>query len=360
MRCFHLVESVEKVGYKNEVGHGFKQGEDSRVGCLKGNRMTMQQKTRRDLFRAASMAGVAAVGTGFGVDVDADAQSPQPSLNHSFLFALNTSTISGFKPTIVEALDIVAKAGYDGIEPWIRELDAHVKGGGTLDDLGKQARDLNLKVVDAIGFFEWAVDDESRRAKALEEARRNMEMVARIGGTRIAAPATGATDKAGPKLDLDRVAERYRTLLDLGKNFEVTPIVEVWGFSKNLQTLADAAHVAIGANHPDAAILADVYHLHKGGSGFAGLRLLGPGALPVLHMNDYPDKPREALSDADRVYPGDGVAPLATILRTLRDSGAKTALSLELFNRDYWKLDPATVATTGLAKMRAAVASAIA
>ncbi len=317
--------------------------------------MTTQPRTRRDLLRTASVAGLVATQTGSVLD----ARQTPVSSNHSFLFALNTSTISGSKPKVVEAMAIAAKAGYDGIEPWIRELDAHVKGGGSLDDLGKQARDLNLKVVDVIGFFEWAVDDEARRAKALEEARRNMEMAAKIGGTRIAAPATGATDPNGPKLDLDRVAERYRALLELGKNFGVTPIVEVWGFSKNLRTLAEASHVAIAADHPDAAILADVYHLHKGGSGIAGLRLLGPGAIPVLHINDYPDKPLEALTDADRVYPGDGVAPLTTILRTLRDSGSKTALSLELFNRDYWKLDPATVATTGLAKIRAAVASAM-
>ena len=34
--------------------------------------------------------------------------------------------------------------------------------------------------------------------------------------------------------------------------------------------------------------------------------------------------------------------------------------SLELFNRDYWKQDPQTVARTGLEKMRAIVRSAFA
>ena len=33
-------------------------------------------------------------------------------------------------------------------------------------------------------------------------------------------------------------------------------------------------------------------------------------------------------------------------------------LSLELFNREYWKLDALTVARTGLEKMKAAVGSA--
>ncbi len=313
--------------------------------------------TRRELVRTAATGGVVlAAGAPGSRIADAWEAAVEP---HSFLFALNTSTISGSKPTIVETMTIASKAGFTGIEPWIRELDAHTQAGGSLDDLRKRSVDSNLKIVDAIGFFEWAVDDDSRRAKALEEARRNMEQVARIGGTRIAAPPVGATEMNGPKLDLARVAERYRALLELGQQFGVTPLVEIWGFSKNVQTLAEAAAVAIGADHPNAAILADVYHLGKGGSGVASLKLLGPTAVPVLHINDYPAKSRETLSDADRVYPGDGVAPLTAILRALHESGAKTVLSLELFNRDYWKLDPATVAATGLSKIRAAIAAAL-
>ena len=311
-------------------------------------------------MQAAALAGASSMIINPDLARSADTPSNDPRPEHSFQYALNTSTISGSKPTIIEAMTIASQAGYDGIEPWIRELDAYVQAGGSLDDLRKRSKDQKLQVVDAIGFFEWAVDDDPRRAKGLEEARRNMEMVARIGGTRLAAPPFGATDPTGPKLDLDRLAERYRSLLELGANFNVTPIVEVWGFSHNIQTLAEAVAVAVGADHDNAAILADVYHLGKGGSGVSGLKLLGPNAVPILHINDYPAKPRKELSDADRVYPGDGSAPLSAILRALNRLGSTTVLSLELFNRDYWKLDPATVAATGLAKIRDVVKGALA
>ena len=274
-----------------------------------------------------------------------------------FTFCLNTSTISGQKLTLVQEVEIASKAGYQGLEPWIREIDQHVKGGGSLVDLGKQIKDSGLAVVDAIGFFEWAVDDEARRKKGLEEARRNMEMVRAIGGTRIAAPPYGATDQAD--LNLRKVAERYRTLLEIGDNYGVTPIVEVWGFSKPISRLGEAAMVAIESGHPRAAILADVYHVHKGGSDFGGLHLLGPDSIPVLHMNDYPDLPREKLADSDRVYPGDGVAPLKELFRTFRSLGFRVNLSLELFNRDYWKDDALKVARTGLEKMKAVVGSSL-
>jgi 2-keto-myo-inositol isomerase len=302
--------------------------------------------SRREWLAASALA----VGVG---GLTKTAVGAEPVAPASFTFCLNTSTISGQKLSIVQEVEIASKAGYQGIEPWIRELDQYVKTGGSLVDLGKRMKDSGLAVVDLIGFFEWAVDDEGKRKKGLEEARRNMEMVRAVGGTRLAAPPYGATNEAN--LDLRKVAERYRALLEIGDSYGVTPIVEIWGSSKPLSRLGEAAFVAIESGHPKAAILADIYHIHKGGSNFGGLHLLSPDSIPILHMNDYPDLPREKLNDSDRVYPGDGIAPLKELFRAFRTLGFRVNLSLELFNREYWKLDAATVARTGLEKMKAVV-----
>jgi len=77
-------------------------------------------------------------------------------------------------------------------------------------------------------------------------------------------------------------------------------------------------------------------------------------------LNDYPaDPPRETIGDRDRVYPGDGIAPLTQIIRDLYANGGRAFLSLELFNPNYWKQDPLEVAKTGLAKMKGAVGKAL-
>ncbi|HEX5446565.1 MAG TPA: TIM barrel protein, partial [Pirellulales bacterium] len=144
--------------------------------------------------------------------------------------------------------------------------------------------------------------------------------------------------------------------LELGDRMGVVPQIEVWGFSKNLSRLNETVYVAIGSGHPRACLLLDVYHLYKGGSSFESLRLLGGAGLEVFHVNDYPSSPpREKISDADRVFPGDGVAPLDQLFRDLRSAGFRGTLSLELFNRGYWQQDALTVARTGLEKMKAAV-----
>jgi 2-keto-myo-inositol isomerase len=309
---------------------------------------------KQGLSRREVLAGTAAaLGTGLAAGM-APACAGGDKKSAPFRYCLNTSTIRGQNLPLAEEVEIAAKAGYDAIEPWTREIDEYVKGGGSLKDLGQRIRDRGLAVESAIGFFEWIVDDDARRAKALDEARRTMDMLQQIGGRRIAAPPAGATDRSD--IDLLKAAERYRALLEIGQRMGVTPQVEVWGFSQTLNRLGSAAMVAIESGHPQACILADVYHLYRGGSDFTGMKLLNGAAMHVFHMNDYPaDPPRQQLTDAHRVYPGDGVAPLSALLRDLRQAGFRGVLSLELFNRDYWKQDALTVARTGLEKMRASV-----
>lgn len=282
----------------------------------------------------------------------ADADSPP------FRFCLNMSTIRGQKLGVVEQVELAAKAGYDSVEPWMREIDAFVKAGGSLRDLGKRISDLGLTVESAIGFARWIVDDDDERQKGLEQAKRDMDTLRQIGGKRIAAPPVGATNQTD--LDLFAAAGRYRALLELGREMGVVPQAEVWGFSKSLSRLGETTFVAVESGHLDACLLPDVYHIYKGGSDFAGLKLLGPQAIHVFHMNDYPaDPPRATINDSHRVYPGDGVAPLNQILRTLQDNGCRCVLSLELFNPGYWKQDAQVVAKTGLEKMRASVHKAL-
>lgn len=312
----------------------------------------MMNVSRRQLLQSAAAASVlAAAGT-------AAAQEPPPKRGTPAIrFCLNTSTIRGQRLRLEDEIDLAADAGYQGIEPWINEIQTYVSSGGSLADLAKRIKDKGLRVESAIGFAEWIVDDEERRKKGLETAKRDMELVAQLGGKRIAAPPAGATKQAD--LSLNAAAERYRALLDIGKDIGVTPQLEVWGFSACLSKLAETLYVATAAGHPDACILPDVYHLYKGGTEFSSLKLLSGQAVQCFHMNDYPAQPpRDRIGDADRIYCGEGVAPLTDILKTLMANGFNGVLSLELFNPNYWKEDALAVATKGLQSMRDALATA--
>lgn len=306
---------------------------------------------RRALARTGLLLGAAMAAHPLTSPAQSAAAAAAAKPARPFLFSLNTATLQGHKLGVVKEIHVAAAAGYDAIEPWISSLRDYQQAGGKPAELRRQIADAGLTVESTIGFTEWLAEDEGRRAKGLEQAKRDLELVAQIGGKRMAAPPAGATDVVG--LDPLKAAERYRALLEIGDQFGVVPELELWSFSKALGRLSECVAAAVQCGHPRACILNDLFHLYKSGSDYRGLAVVNGRAAAVLHMNDYPaDPPREKVDDSFRVYPGDGTGPIIDILRLLREAGGQRVLSLELFNREYWKQDALEVAKTGLAKMK--------
>jgi sugar phosphate isomerase/epimerase len=264
-----------------------------------------------------------------------------------FRFCLNTSTISGQKPDLFKQVEIASDAGYEGIEVWVSDVQSALAGRATPSSVKSFIDDHRIRVENAIGFAPWMTGGEAGFGQMAKE----MDMLAGIGCRRIAAPPAGVPSDR--PLDLFMAGEKYGQLLDLGRKTGVMPQLEFWGSSPVLWHLGQVLMIAAVANDPDARILPDVFHLFRGNSGFDGLKMVNGTLIDIFHMNDYPgSKPREELTDADRVYPGDGAAPLKQILSDLKSMGGEKVLSLELFNRSYWERDPLEVARTGLLKMK--------
>lgn len=280
----------------------------------------------------------------------------QKSLDPPFRYCLNTSTIRGQQPGLLKYIEIAAKAGYDGIELWIQDIKNYLDEGNSVQTLRRHIQDHQLTVENAIGFAPWIVEDQAQQKAGFLQMKEEMEILAEIGCKRVAAPGIGA--KA--PVDLFRAGQSFKDLLDLGRSTGVMPQLEFWGAFEPFHHLGQILMVAAVANDPDVRLLPDVYHLFRGGSGFDGLKMLNGNMIEIFHMNDYPgDIPREKQEDKDRVYPGDGIAPLGQILTDLHNMGGPKVLSLELFNPGYWKQDPLVVAQTGLKKMKEQVRLAL-
>src|SRR5438094_987623 len=162
----------------------------------------MSSSINRRTWLAAVSAGAAAAGP------RAAYATPLAGAEPSFKFCLNGATIKGQNLKIVAELDIAAKAGYDGFEPWVDRIDQYVKEGGSIKDLGKRARDSGVSIEDAIGFAQWIVDDADRRRKGLEDAKRIIGMLQELGCPKLAAPPAGGNDARTAAIPMLTVAER--------------------------------------------------------------------------------------------------------------------------------------------------------
>ncbi|MCJ7842346.1 sugar phosphate isomerase/epimerase [Lederbergia sp. NSJ-179] len=266
-----------------------------------------------------------------------------------FKTALNASTLFPFQLDVIQQIEVTKQAGYQGIELWIRDIEAYLVNGGTIQSIQAALEKENFSFMNAIAFFKWADADRDTREKALIQAEKEMKLLASLGCASIAAPPFGNV-KA---VRLDEMARYFERLVQLGREIGVEPILEFWGKAEQLSTLNEAQLVMEKSNVKHPKVLIDPFHMYIGGSDFTGLSSLQANQIGIVHVNDYPaSPPREKLEDRDRVFPGDGICPTAEMARMLAQIGYKGFVSLELFIEDYEGKSALEIAAYGLKKMK--------
>lgn len=258
---------------------------------------------------------------------------------------LDTATIR--PASLKEKVKIAAKAGYDAIEPWDGELEKFEAAGGNLKDLGKEIKDLGLFVPSVIGLWNALPPTKELWEASLKDTRRRMRMAADIGSEHIQTIPNTVGDNFDPKW----VSDRYRDIINIGiSEYKIKPALVFVKFFP-LKRLGQAVGIALDANHPEALVIPDTYHMHISEGGFDSLKLMKGEMIAIFQFADSPGSPAVGqLEDKHRVYPGDGVLPLPQILKDLKGTGYKGCVSLELYNPEYWKEDLQKVADTGLRK----------
>jgi 2-keto-myo-inositol isomerase len=264
-----------------------------------------------------------------------------------FVYCLNTSTI---RPTpLLEKIAIAGEAGYQAIEPWNDEITAYLEQGGSLSELKKALADAGLKVVSMIALHSWVMSEGSEHNRVLEDCRRRMTQAALLGSPYIVASPPQEV------VDVNHASERFGELLEIGEQIGVVPSMEFLGFVDGVNNVATAWAIAAGSGKPraKATIVADVFHMMRGGGSIDDLLLIKGDRLACFHINDLLAAPDPLTQrDEDRVMVGEGIAQLPRVIANLRTIGYRGPLSLELFNRKLWEQDPLEVVKRGLARIR--------
>lgn len=263
-----------------------------------------------------------------------------------FAYCLNTSTI---RPTpLLEKIRLAGEAGYTAIEPWNDEITAYLDQGGSLGELKAALGDAGLRVVSVIALHSWITSDGVEHVRVLEECRRRMAQAADLGSPYIVASPPREV------VDLGRATERFAELLEIGRAIGVQPTMEFLGFVAGIKDVASAWAIASGSGDPKATIVADVFHMIRGGGTVDDLLKIPGDRLANFHINDVPAQPDPLTQkDEDRVMVGEGIADLPRVIANLRTIGYRGPLSLELFNRELWSQDPGTVIRRGIERIRA-------
>jgi 2-keto-myo-inositol isomerase len=144
------------------------------------------------------------------------------------------------------------------------------------------------------------------------------------------------------------VAESARVLnelADIAEPYGVSLAFEFLGQTDcSVQTLDLAKKIVDEVGKKSVGVVIDSFHFYAGNSSFEAVDELDPSKLFIFHINDAENLPKEQLTDAHRLYPGQGILPLAELKSHFDKIGYDKMASIEIFRPEYWEQDPVLVA----------------
>ena len=252
------------------------------------------------------------------------------------------------------AMEGYAKAGIRAVEPALPRVqeftrkESPAKARKLLDDLG-------LKVVSSGGGAVGLMEPGPARAKNVEDLKWKLELAQQIGAERMVTPSTGT----GPYTadDFRKGIDNMREVADMAKPFGITLMLEFSRFSRFASSLPTALKLVRELNHPNYRVMIDTYHFWGGVSKFEDLDLLHDGELAHLHFEDVPAEPiRELQGQPERMFPGQGIAPLKRIVELLKKKKYSGPASIEMFHPMYQNMEPAEFARRARAAIEPLIA----
>jgi sugar phosphate isomerase/epimerase len=244
-----------------------------------------------------------------------------------------TSAGAGYR----KSLEGWAKAGIRAVEPAAGLLDDFLKMD-TLASAKRVLTDNGLDIVSGAVGVTGLWEPNPDFAASLDEFKRRCEQFAALGAPLVYSPC--ATAAKFTLSDYTKCLDNIRRTAEVARTFNLKVAAEFVRSSTFLASLPTALRLHREAAHPNFGILFDCYHFWSGPSKLEDMDSIKPGEIIHAHLNDTQNLPRELLDLQTRVIPGDGVAPLARILRKLTDTGYRGPISVELFLPRYQQADP--------------------
>jgi 2-keto-myo-inositol isomerase len=236
-------------------------------------------------------------------------------------------------------------AGCRAVEVWLTKLEKHLEAVSVADTRQALA-DRGLAPAAAAYQGGLLLSQGEERRVHFDHFKRRLDLCAAFGiRTLVLAPDFAR------EIDPQALGRAVVSLAQAGQwaaGFGVRLALEFRGTDAFCSCLDTAISLVEQCREPNVGVCLDVFHYYKGPSKPEDLGRLTAANLFHVQVCDVAGVPRELMTDADRVMPGDGDFRMGPVVRRLREIGYDGAVSLELMNAELWRANPKQVAEIGL------------
>ncbi len=254
--------------------------------------------------------------------------------------AIATVSISG---NLVEKLDAIAKAGFDGIEIFEQDFIAH---DGSPRDVGRMVRDHGLEIPLFQPFRDFECLPEPLRAKAFDRAERKFDVMQELGTDLVLVCSTVHPSAIG---GINRAADDLAELGERAAKRGLRIGYEALAWGKHVNDHRDAWEIVRRADHDSVGLILDSFHTLGRGVDPESIRAIPGDKIFFIQLADAPKIDMDLLywSRHFRNMPGEGDLDVLSFMRAVTSTGYDGPISLEIFNDQFRGNNATMVAQDG-------------
>lgn len=235
-------------------------------------------------------------------------------------------------------------AGFELLEIWAAKLREFLKTK-TVADLKTLLDENNLQPysINSIEHITFRNAEDYQKIKA--ECKELSAIAGEINCPNVVVVPGKLPENASEEEIIEESVKVLNELADIAENHNVSLAFEFLGQTDcSVQTLDLCKKIVEKVDRKNIGLVIDTFHFYAGNSSFEAIETLNPDKLFIFHINDAEDLPKEKLTDAHRLYPGEGILPIKEIKKRFDLIGYDKMVSIEIFRPEYWNEDPFEVA----------------
>src|SRR3954470_22996743 len=246
--------------------------------------------------------------------------------------------------TLVEKLQAIAAAGFDGVEIFENDL---LYFDGSPAEVRTICADLGLRVLLFQPFRDFEAAPRARMQKNFDRAENKFDVMEQLGTDLMlvcsnTAPDTLANDAAAAE-DLRALGERAAR-----RGFRVGYEALAWG--RQVNTFGHAWKIVQASDHPAVGLVVDTFHTFAVEDDDAPIAKIPGDRIFFAQLADAPMMRLDPLSWSRhfRLFPGQGAFPVTRFTRNVLASGYNGPISLEIFNDEFRAAPPRPTAVDAM------------
>lgn len=238
-----------------------------------------------------------------------------------------------------------SSAGYDLIEIWAAKLRDFLQKK-TTSDLQRLFAEYRIEPYSINSIEHITFRDQQDYQKIKAECKDLSKIASQIGCPYIVVVPGKLPANTTVEQIINESVEVLNQLGEIAQEYSVSLAFEFLGQADcSVQTLDLCNEIIEKVNRKNIGNVIDTFHFYAGNSSFEAIEKLDPEKLFIFHINDAENLPKEELTDAHRLYPGEGILPIKQIKAKFDEIGYDKMVSVEIFRPEYWNQDPFEVAS---------------